>query len=102
MTTAPTADDAVSNHLDAHRYEIRSGGELAGFVTYQPGAGDDGVVTFEHTEIDDRFEGQGLGGRLARAALDDVRARDQRVVPRCPFIARWIERHADYGDLVAS
>jgi predicted GNAT family acetyltransferase len=44
----------------------------------------------------------GLGGRLARAALDDARARRLVVVPYCPFIAAYIERHLDeYGDLVA-
>ena len=33
--------------------------------------------------------------------LDDVRARGSlRVVPRCPFIRSWIEKHPDYADLV--
>jgi GCN5-related N-acetyl-transferase len=42
------------------------------------------------------------GGRLARAALDDARARGLVVMPFCPFIAAYIERHLDeYGDLVA-
>jgi uncharacterized protein len=45
----------------------------------------------------------GLGGWLARAALDDARARGLMVMPFCPFIADFIECHIDeYGDLVAS
>jgi uncharacterized protein len=44
----------------------------------------------------------GLGGRLACAALDDACARGLMVMPYCPFIAGYIERHIDeYGDLVA-
>ena len=55
---------------------------------------------FTHTEVADRFEGRGVGGALARAALDDVRDRGERAVPICPFIAEWIQRHPDYDDLV--
>ena len=81
-----------------HRWEARVDGELAGFAEYELG---DGLVTFTHTEVDDRFEGQGVGSALARYALDDVRAEGaRRVRPECPFIARWISRHAEYQDLV--
>jgi uncharacterized protein len=44
---------------------------------------------------------QGLGGQLARAALDDVRGRGLAVRPDCPFIRSWIAKHPDYADLVA-
>jgi uncharacterized protein len=99
MTTSPTGDDAVRNDHSAHRYELMEDGEVAGFVTYEPDR-DRRVITLVHTEIDDRFEGKGYGGRLARAALDEVKANGWQVVPRCPFIAGWIERHPDYADLV--
>ena len=44
--------------------------------------------------------GQGLGGQLVRAALDDVRGRGLAVRPDCPFIKGWIAKHPDYADLV--
>ena len=80
------------------RYELADGDTLAGIAAYRL---DGDTITFTHTEVADAFEGQGGGSRLARAALDDSRARHRRVVARCPFIARWIERHPDYADLVA-
>jgi len=55
---------------------------------------------FTHTEIDPEFEGKGLGSQLARGALDAVRAEGSRVVPLCPFMAGYIERHPDYQALV--
>jgi hypothetical protein len=58
-------------------------------------------MTIPHTEVQSRFEGQGLGARLARFVLDDARERGLRVVPRCPFIAAYIKRHPEYADLVA-
>jgi predicted GNAT family acetyltransferase len=79
------------------RYEAHVDGALAGFAEYRRR---DGRTVFTHTEVDDEFEGQGVGGALARAALDDVRARGELAVPVCPFIDEWIRRHPDYGDLV--
>jgi predicted GNAT family acetyltransferase len=38
---------------------------------------------------------------LATGVLDDARKKGLTVVPLCPFIAGYIERHSDYADLVA-
>lgn len=98
MSAAPDPSTVeVVEAADRQRYEARLGGELAGFAEYRRR---DGRTVFTHTEVDGRFEGQGVGGALARAALDDVRARGEQAVPVCPFIAGWIERHPDYDDLV--
>jgi uncharacterized protein len=59
------------------------------------------TVVFTHTEVSPAHEGQGIGGRLVRAALDDVRARGLRIVPRCPFVSAWVAAHPEYQDLVA-
>ncbi len=56
---------------------------------------------FTHTVIDPAFEGQGMGSRLVKAALDDVRQRGERVVPQCAFVADYIRRHPAYADLVS-
>jgi predicted GNAT family acetyltransferase len=91
--------DVVTTHApDAHRYEAHLDGELAGFAEYQL---TDQLVVFTHTEVDERFEGRGVGSALARFALDDVRATGTRqVLPLCPFIKGWIGKHPDYTDLV--
>lgn len=87
----------MADNPDEQRYEIRVGAELAGFVRYRLRPG---LISFTHTEIDDRFEGQGLGGRLASFALDDARAKGLGVLPFCPFVKAYIERHREYVDLV--
>ncbi|MGH3647716.1 MAG: GNAT family N-acetyltransferase [Micromonosporaceae bacterium] len=89
----------VRNNPQRHRYEILVDDTLAGFAAYRAGAG---VVTFTHTEIDPAYKGQRLGSRLARGALDDVRAGGLRAVPVCPFITGYLERHPEYADLVDS
>jgi uncharacterized protein len=82
----------VRDNPNESRFEIRSDGELAGFVTY--GLHHD-HITFIHTEIEPAYEGHGLGGQLARAVLDEARRRGLSVVPMCPFIAGYIRRHPD-------
>ena len=88
---------ATSHNPDLHRYEARIDGELAGFAEYQL---TDELVVFTHTEVDDRFEGQGVGSALARYGLDEVRASGRRALPLCPFIKGWIDKHPDYADVV--
>jgi predicted GNAT family acetyltransferase len=89
----PTVTDAPEDS----RYEIRDGDRLLGIAAYQR-RGD--RVVFTHTEVEDSEEHSGLGSRLVRGALDDVRRSGGTVVPSCPFVRGWIERHPEYRDLV--
>lgn len=89
----------VEDNPAEHRYEIFLDDTPVGFAEYRDALGQ--RVLF-HTVIDPEFEGRGLGGKLAAAALDDVRAKGLEVVPTCPFIRSYIERHPEYADLVAS
>lgn len=90
-------DSHVTNNHDLSRFEVFLGDELAGFAEYQRN-GD--TLSFTHTEVAERFEGKGLAGQLARAALDEARAEDLAVLPYCPYIARWIGKHPEYAELV--
>jgi predicted GNAT family acetyltransferase len=90
-------DVRVEDNLSELRYELRVDGNLAGEIRYrrQPGS-----VVLVHTEIEPSLEGQGMGAVLVRGALEDIRARGDRVVPFCPFVAAFIRRHHEYADLV--
>ncbi len=44
--------------------------------------------------------GQGIGSKLVKGALDQVRADGLKVVAQCPFVRGWIEKHPDYADLL--
>lgn len=87
----------ISDDADKQRYEIRSDGALAGFVTYRL---KEGLIELVHTEIDEEFEGRGLGSQLITFALDDARERGLAVLPFCPFVNDYIQRHRQYADLV--
>jgi predicted GNAT family acetyltransferase len=58
------------------------------------------VIEILHTDVDDRYQGQGLGSELASRMLEDAREQGVDVVPHCPFVLEYIRRHPDYVDLV--
>jgi hypothetical protein len=80
----------------AQRYEARADGDLAGYAAYLRG---DALIAFVHTEVQDGYEGRGVGSALARAALDDARASGLEVLAICPFVDGWIGKHPEYEDL---
>jgi predicted GNAT family acetyltransferase len=83
---------------ERERYELTAGRELAGFAEYRDV---EEARVFTHTEVFEQFEGKGVGSALVRGALDAERAAGRKIVPLCPFVARYIrEHHDEYGDLV--
>lgn len=88
-----TANDEITVYRDdpESRYEIRVGDVLAGFTEFVPD--EHGRLVFPHTEIDPAFGGRGLGTVLVARALADVAARGETVVPRCPFVVKYLREN---------
>ena len=83
---------------DAQRYGIWLAGRLAGYADYIDSGG---VRRFTSTVTFPEFAGSGLATHLIRAALDETRDEGLAVVAQCPFVARFIEQHPEYQDLLA-
>jgi predicted GNAT family acetyltransferase len=90
-------ETTVTENPERHRYEIYFDGELAGFTMFTL---DGDVAIMPHTEIDPHYKGHGLATTLIGSALDDLRERGMTVVPRCPFVRDFIEKHPEYHDIV--
>jgi predicted GNAT family acetyltransferase len=84
----PTIVDAE----DAQRYEARADGAVAGYLDYVVKRG---RIALVHTEVLPSHRGQGVGDRLVRFALDDARRRGLRVIPSCPYVRAYLERHPE-------
>jgi len=87
---------AVRDNADRHRFEL----DLDGHTAFSEYRRDGKVLTIMHTEVPKALEGRGIGSSLVRGMLDLVRAQGLKVVPRCPFVKAYIERHAEYADLL--
>ncbi|AOR36497.1 GNAT family N-acetyltransferase [Streptomyces fodineus] len=92
----PSAAPTVERNDAEHRYEILVDGKRAGLTAYL----DRGAQrVFYHTEVDDAFAGQGLASRLVQEALTDVRQAGKRIVPVCPYVAKFLEKHEEFADI---
>jgi uncharacterized protein len=82
----------ITNNAEASRYELHVDGQLAGLIDYRL---HDKRISLVHTEVLDAFAGRGLGGQLAKAALDDAHTHGYELIPLCPFVAEYIRQHPD-------
>ncbi|WP_433722332.1 GNAT family N-acetyltransferase [Actinoplanes sp. CA-051413] len=89
----------VTDVPERERFEAHDEADaLAGVLTYQLTGS---IIAYTHTKVDPQFEGKGVGSALARAAMDDARSKGRTVVPICPFLSGWLEKHPEYEAIVA-
>ena len=89
---------SVRDNTSRQRFEIVGDqDDVLGYADYSPA---DGVVTITHTEVMPEHGGKGIGTTLIVGALDILRARDEQVLPVCPFVPTVIRDHPELLDLV--
>jgi uncharacterized protein len=93
--TRPDLPEVVDN-TKTHRFELNLDGDTA-FAEYSLVHG--GVI-LPHTVVPEAFEGKGIGGRLARFAMQYARDHELKVIPLCPFMAAYMTKHPETHDLV--
>ncbi len=86
----------VRNNEAERRFEIELNGQLALLEYIRAGKN----ITYTHTEVPVALEGMGIGGKLARHALEFTRDNDLKVIPICPFVTAYLRRHPEYHPLV--
>ena len=88
----------VRDNPAEHRFEITYGDRLAGFTVYEER--DEATYAFVHTEIEPDLGGHGLAGTLVRTAMEAMAERGIAVLPYCPFVKAWLEKHPDHLGVV--
>lgn len=89
-------DRPVTHNAEKNRFEIALDGSPAMLQYMHMGS----QIIFTHTEVPEAHEGEGLASQLARTGLQYAREEDLRVVPLCPFVKAYMQRHRDeYEDL---
>jgi predicted GNAT family acetyltransferase len=86
----------ITDNQAQHRFELMVDGHVAASEYSLK----DGVITFMHTEVPEALGGKGVGSKLIKGALDQARGRGLKVVAQCPFVKAYIEKHAEYADLL--
>lgn len=86
----------ITDNKQQSRYEMQVEGGTA-ILQYMER---DGALYLTHTEVPPELEGQGIGGRIVKHALDEAKSRGVMVAPSCPFVRAWIQRNPEYQPLV--
>ena len=89
--------DKVTDNRAEHEFELAVDGHRA-VAAYQL---EEGKIVFTHTLVPKAIEGRGVASKLIKGALDSARDRSLRVVPLCPFVKAYIERHPEYQGMLA-
>lgn len=89
--------NAVYDNTGKRRFELPLDGHTA-FSEYRRS---DGILYVMHTEVPSALNGKGIGSALVRGLLDIARAEGLKVKPLCPFVRGYIDKHAEYQDLLA-
>jgi uncharacterized protein len=88
----------VVQNADRRRFEALVGDRVAGFITYRS---TEETVDLQHTVVRPEYEGQGVGSPLVRTTLEQIRDAGKRLIPTCPFVQAYLERHPEWDSLRA-
>ena len=87
---------SIRHEPDARRFAVDTSGKTA-YITYRELEGR--ILDLDHTYVPREVRGGGIASQLTTRALEYARERGYRVVPSCPFVAAYIERHPEYREL---
>ena len=85
------------DNVALHQYEFRIG-DLIPRIEYINTK--NGEIYLTHTEVPSALEGKGVGSSLVRLALEDIERQQLRLVPLCPFVAGYVQKHPEWKRLV--
>ncbi|ERS02609.1 GNAT family acetyltransferase [Acinetobacter sp. COS3] len=79
-------------------FKLIQGDLVAGEMAYT-WAGDS-MLIIDHTDVNERFRGQGVGRQLLDELIAFVRERQVKVIPLCPFAKSVFDKDASIHDVL--
>lgn len=90
-------DYQLINNKEKQQYEYHVSG-LIPLIEYVFNG--DNAIYLTHTEVPMQLEGQGIGTCLVKDVLEDIDKNNMKVVPLCPFVAGYIQKHPEWRRIV--
>ncbi|WP_185151671.1 GNAT family N-acetyltransferase [Chryseobacterium sp. SN22] len=81
-------------------FEAFMDGTHAGLMTYT-WAGEDRFI-IDHTEVDDAYNGKGVGKEMLYAAVDFARKKGKTIIPLCPFAKATFQKEEEIQDVLVN
>ena len=89
-------DVKITNDPVTQRFEAKVSGHSA-HLDYVLGSG---ILRLVHTKVPEELAGQGVGSKIVQFALDFAKDEGLKVIPQCPFVSSYIERHSQFKELL--
>lgn len=80
-------------------FEALIDGKRAGLMTYT-WAGEERFI-IDHTEVEEAYNGKGVGKEMLIAAVDFARKNSKKVIPLCPFAKATFQKNEDMQDVLS-
>lgn len=90
-------DYLVTHIKNANRFEVLLENGQTAYLNYNEF---DNSLNLSHTYVPKSFEGKGIAAAIVKFALDYARKNNLSIIPSCPYVAAYIERHPEHRDLV--
>jgi predicted GNAT family acetyltransferase len=87
----------VTHKEEAHRFELEFEDVIA-YIEYK--VKKPKVFAFVHTKVPDAHKGKGIASQLTKGAFEWCKEQGVRIIPVCPFIVTYIERHPEWKVLL--
>lgn len=92
-----TRDSKFINNESEHQYEFHVEGYVAK-IEYLKSA--NGEIYLTHTGVPAELGGKGIGSQLVEKVLKDIEQQGLHVIPRCPFVSDYIQKHPEWERIV--
>ncbi len=76
---------------------IEEDGEWIAELTYFTNSG---TMTIDHTEVDEKLRGEGIGEDMVKAAVEYAREKNLKIKPACPYARKIIESTPEFQDVL--
>jgi predicted GNAT family acetyltransferase len=90
-------EEKLRINLKSNRLELEIAGSTA-FIEYKLSGH---TIFLIHTEVPKELEGKGVGGAIVQKTLQYAKDNNYKIVPLCPFVRSYLERHKEWNDIVA-
>ena len=64
-------------------------------------AGEDRFI-IDHTEVEEAYNGKGVGKEMLLAAVDFARKNGKTIIPLCPFAKATFQKHDELQDVLVN
>lgn len=89
-----------SNNEKNGNFEAFIDGNHAGLMTYT-WAGNERFI-IDHTEVEEAYNGKGVGKEMLLAAVDFARKNSKTIIPLCPFAKATFQKHEELQDVLVN